>query len=100
MVIGDSARNYNLMNEESTGGIDIPPGITSSWTRNTPEECLFSRESSIQGRGIHRKKRDSARNYRLIDEKFTRRRGLPRITCSFTLIQTGKIKMRRKFSER
>jgi hypothetical protein len=53
----DSAGNYYLMDEESTGGIIIPPGITSSGTQNPPEEC------------------DSARNYHLIDEISTQGKG-------------------------
>jgi hypothetical protein len=35
---GYSARNHQLMDKESTGGMAIPPGITSSWTRNLQEE--------------------------------------------------------------
>jgi hypothetical protein len=34
----DSAGNYHLMEEESIGGMVIPPGITSSQTRNPPKE--------------------------------------------------------------
>jgi hypothetical protein len=37
----DFANNYYLMDEESTKGMVIPSGITSSWTRNPQEECLF-----------------------------------------------------------
>jgi hypothetical protein len=37
----NSAGNYQLMDEESSGRIEIPPGITSSWTRNPPKEWLF-----------------------------------------------------------
>jgi hypothetical protein len=34
-VIGFTApRNYQIMDEESIGGMVILPGITSSWTRN------------------------------------------------------------------
>jgi hypothetical protein len=70
------------MDKEQTGGMVIPPGITSSWTRNPTEECLFHRELPAQGQGIHPRK------------------GIPpEITSSFTLIQTGKIKMRRKSSK-
>jgi hypothetical protein len=29
-ITGDSAGNYNLMDEETTGGMVIPPEITSS----------------------------------------------------------------------
>jgi hypothetical protein len=53
---GYSAGNYQLKDEESTGGMVIPPGITSSWTkyppgitsswtRNPLGEWLFRRES-------------------------------------------------------
>jgi hypothetical protein len=28
--------NYKLMDDVSTGGMAIPPGITSSWTTNPP----------------------------------------------------------------
>jgi hypothetical protein len=35
---GYFARNCQLMNEESTVRMVIPPGITSSGTRNPPEE--------------------------------------------------------------
>jgi hypothetical protein len=37
-IHGESARNYHLIDEESTEGREIPPGITSSYTRNPPEE--------------------------------------------------------------
>jgi hypothetical protein len=37
-ISGDSAGNYHLMDEESTGGMVIPPGITSSGTKNPPKE--------------------------------------------------------------
>jgi hypothetical protein len=36
-----SAGNYQLLDEESTGRMIIPQGITSSWIRNPPEEWLF-----------------------------------------------------------
>jgi hypothetical protein len=32
----------------------MPPGITSSWTKNPPEEMLFRRELLDHGRGILR----------------------------------------------
>jgi hypothetical protein len=44
-----SARNCQLMDEVSNGGMVIPLGITSSWMRNQPEEG------------------DNAGNYQLID---------------------------------
>jgi hypothetical protein len=67
------------------------PGITTSWTRNPPKECLFRREIPAQERGIHLKNvyfagnnqlRDKdppvewyfARNDQLIDEESTRER--------------------------
>jgi hypothetical protein len=43
------------MNEESTGGMVIPLGITSTLMRNPPEECLFRRELLAQEQGIHRR---------------------------------------------
>jgi hypothetical protein len=33
--------NYQLLDEEYTGKIDIPLGVTSSWMGNPPEEWLF-----------------------------------------------------------
>jgi hypothetical protein len=38
MINSDSARNYQLIDEESTGRMVFPPGITSSGRRNLPEE--------------------------------------------------------------
>jgi hypothetical protein len=52
-ITDDSAVNYHLMNEESTGGIVIPPGITSSKTRNPAEEWLFRLKLPAQRQGIH-----------------------------------------------
>jgi hypothetical protein len=52
-INGDSAGNYHLMDEETTGGIVIPTIITSSIMKNQPEECLFRWELPAQGRGIH-----------------------------------------------
>jgi hypothetical protein len=46
----DSTGNYNQMDEESTGGMVIPPGITSSWTRNVLEELLFRGDLRAQER--------------------------------------------------
>jgi hypothetical protein len=76
-VILITAGNYHLIEKGFTGETAISPGITNSWTRNPPKECLFHRESPAQGLGIHR------------------RNGIPQgSTNSVTLIQTGKIKMR------
>jgi hypothetical protein len=52
---GDSAGNYHLFDEESTGGMVIPPGIACSWTRNPAEEFLFHWELTAQGQGILRR---------------------------------------------
>jgi hypothetical protein len=57
-------------------------GYYSSMTRNPPEECLFGRELSTQGRRIHP------------------RRGFCRESAELALIQTSKIKMRGNSSER
>jgi hypothetical protein len=38
------------MDEESTAGMIIPPGMTSKWTTNLPEEWLPRLESTSQGR--------------------------------------------------
>jgi hypothetical protein len=55
-INGNSAENYKLKDEdESTGGMVIPQGITSSWTRNSPEEWLFRRNLPAQGRVTHRR---------------------------------------------
>jgi hypothetical protein len=32
---------YKILSDESTGGMVIPPEITSSWTRRPAEEWLF-----------------------------------------------------------
>jgi hypothetical protein len=37
-MVDYSAGNYQFMDEESTGRMVIPPGIISSGTRNRPEE--------------------------------------------------------------
>jgi hypothetical protein len=105
------------MDEESTGGMVILPGITTSWTRNPPKEWLFCRESPAHGQGIPMKNVYSVGNYpfkdeestggkgfrrncQLIDEESTRGKKIPpRTDSSFTWIQTGKIKMRGKSSE-
>jgi hypothetical protein len=38
MVIGYSAGNYQIIDEESTGGKVIPPGVTILWMRNPLDE--------------------------------------------------------------
>jgi hypothetical protein len=66
----------------STGWIVILPGITSSLTRNLPEEWFFRQEIPAQGQEIHPKN------------------GIPLgITNSWKLIQTGEIKMHEKSSK-
>jgi hypothetical protein len=45
----------------------IPPQITSSLTRNSPDEWIFRRELPAYGRGIHRMNGYSAANYQLVD---------------------------------
>jgi hypothetical protein len=78
----------------------ILPGITSSLTRNLPEEGLFSRELPAQGRGIHRRNKNPPESISSMmrnppEEEFPQEN-----TSSFMLIQTGKLKMRGKSSER
>jgi hypothetical protein len=62
-----SAGNYQLMDEESTRGMVIPLGITSSWTRNQPEEWLFYWELPAHGRGINQRNGYSTGNYLLMN---------------------------------
>jgi hypothetical protein len=50
----NSARNYHLINKESTRGKVIPLGITRSCTRNPPKECLFRWELPAHRRGYTR----------------------------------------------
>jgi hypothetical protein len=71
------------MDEESTGRMVIPLGITSSCTRNLLEEGLFRRELPPHRRRIH-----SMNEIPL------------GITSTWTLIQTFKIKICEKPSER
>jgi hypothetical protein len=52
MVIGFSSVNYQIMDEESTGGKVISPGVTILWMRNPLDERL-----------------NSSRNHQLMDEK-------------------------------
>jgi hypothetical protein len=47
-INGDSAGKTHLMDEESTGGMLILPGIANSPTRNPPKKCLFRRELPAQ----------------------------------------------------
>jgi hypothetical protein len=49
---GNSARNYQLTDEEFSGGMIIPPGTTSSRMRNSLEERLFRQEPPAHGWGI------------------------------------------------
>jgi hypothetical protein len=82
---GSSAGNYLLTDEESTRGNVISPGITSSRTRNPPEECFWNRNLPEEW--------DSGRYYQIIDWEIHPRKGiLPEITSSLMLIQTGEIK--------
>jgi hypothetical protein len=78
MVIGYSAGKYNMMDEESTGRMVIPPGPAHGriHLRN-----IFPPGITVQalGRGIHPRNGDS-------------------INSSRTLIQAGKTKMREKTS--
>jgi hypothetical protein len=52
-INGDFVGNYHIMDEESTEGMVILPGIARSLMRNPPEECLFRRELPHKGRGFH-----------------------------------------------
>jgi hypothetical protein len=42
-----SAENYQFIDEESTGRMVIPPGITSSGTRNLPEEWASAENNQL-----------------------------------------------------
>jgi hypothetical protein len=53
------------MDEESTGGMVIPPRIISSSTKNLPEEWIICRELSAQGNPPE--KGDSAGNNQLME---------------------------------
>jgi hypothetical protein len=78
-IYGEYAGNYHLLGEDITGRMIIPPGITSSWTRNQLEEVKIRRESPAHRRGIQAKN------------------GIPPfINSSWTLIQNVKIKIRGK----
>jgi hypothetical protein len=63
--------NYQLIDEESTGGRVILPRTTSSWMRYPPEEWLFCQELLAHGRGIHQRNGYSAWNYQLMDDEST-----------------------------
>jgi hypothetical protein len=67
-----SAGNYQLMDEGSTRGMVIPTGIASSLARNPPDKWDSARLPA-HGRGIHMR---------------------ISLGSSWTLIQTGKIKIR------
>jgi hypothetical protein len=78
-----SAGNYQLMDEESTGRMVIPLRITSSLMRNLLEKGLFCLELPAHRWGIH-----------------PRNGILSGITSSWALIQTFKIKIQEKSSNR
>jgi hypothetical protein len=65
-------------------------GAPYKWTRNPPEELLFSWKSPALGRGIHRKNGNSDGNYQFMDmestcgEVFLREVILLRITSAQT----------------
>jgi hypothetical protein len=46
-INSDSAANYQLKDVESTVRMGFPPGITSSWTRNPPEEYDSARYNHL-----------------------------------------------------
>jgi hypothetical protein len=84
---GYPARNYRLMDKESTGGIVIPPGIISWWKRKTTEEWLSHQESPVHGLGILWRNGFPSGNHQLMDEKSIRGMViLQRITRSRTVI--------------
>jgi hypothetical protein len=80
VINGDSAGNFNLLDEESTGGMVIQSGIISD--EDSTRGMGISWVLPAHRRGIHQ------------------RQGIPPgMTCSTPLIQAGKIKMRGKFSK-
>jgi hypothetical protein len=46
-INSDSAGNYQLIDVESTVRMGFPPGITTSWTRNPPEEYDSARNNQL-----------------------------------------------------
>jgi hypothetical protein len=62
-------RESQILDKESTRVMVVLRGITSSWTRNPPEEWLFSGESPAPGQGIHQRNGCSAGNYQLLDKE-------------------------------
>jgi hypothetical protein len=46
-ITSDSAGNYQLIDMESTVRMGFPPGITSSGTRNLPEEYDYTRNNQL-----------------------------------------------------
>jgi hypothetical protein len=82
-INGDSAGNYNLIDEESTGGMIIPAGNCQLTDEESTGGLGSCEVLTVHRRGIHWRK------------------GIPQgIASSFTLIQTGKIKVRGKSSKR
>jgi hypothetical protein len=71
---------------ESTGGMEFRRKLPArSGTKNPPGEGGFRRKLLAQGRGIRKRKGDSAGNYQLRDEESARGRGIPpEITSSGT----------------
>jgi hypothetical protein len=83
-INGDFAGNYHLMDEESTRGMVIPPGITSSWTKNLYLKNVFFRRGSYQLRDKESTEEwDNAGKYQLIDEQSARRRGFRQELTSY-----------------
>jgi hypothetical protein len=94
------AGNYQLMDEESTRGMIIPLGITSSGTRNPLEECFSAGNYKLIDRITH--------GWNCLDILFviyysvftlpmnSQTSPLTKVTSSWTV---GKIKMREKSSE-
>jgi hypothetical protein len=87
---------YHLTDEETTGGMVIPPGIAGSWAKNPPEVPIFIPSGSTSSGMMNPpEKSDSTMNYQLIDKESTQGRGFRQESpAHFALIQTTKIKMR------
>jgi hypothetical protein len=68
-INGDSAKNYHLMDEESTGGIVIPPEITRSLAMNLTEVCLLPPGITRSDTRNQPEEWDSAGNPQLIEEE-------------------------------
>jgi hypothetical protein len=82
-INGDSAGNHHLIDEVYTGGMVIPPGVTRSQTRNTPEECSFPLGITRSETRNPPEEWDSAGNYRLVDEESNRGKGFHRELPAF-----------------